>query len=106
MKRLSTLVFAAATAACIIASMPLTTRRADDEGSPIFGVKIPAGYRQLELVAPSQEAGNLDELRGILGNAIDEGLSGGDASLPRWRGSLLFAKLTTTHNSQFAISDQ
>jgi hypothetical protein len=70
MKRFSTLVFAAATAACIIASMPLTTRRADDEGSPIFGVKIPAGYRQLELVAPSHEAGSLDELRGILGNAL------------------------------------
>lgn len=37
--------------------------------SPIFGVAIPAGYREWTLVAPSQEAGGLDELRAILGNA-------------------------------------
>jgi hypothetical protein len=42
---------------------------ADDKGSPIYGVTIPAGYRQWELVAPSREAGSLDELRAILGNA-------------------------------------
>lgn len=36
--------------------------------SPIFGVTIPRGYRRWELVAPSREAGRLDELRGILGN--------------------------------------
>jgi hypothetical protein len=38
--------------------------------SPIYGVAIPAGYRQWELIAPSQEAGSLDELRAKLGNAI------------------------------------
>jgi hypothetical protein len=43
---------------------------ADDNGSPIFGVTIPAGYRQWEFVAPSHEAGNFDELRGILGNDL------------------------------------
>ena len=42
---------------------------ADDKASPIYGVTIPAGYRQWEVVAPSHEAGNLDELRAILGNA-------------------------------------
>lgn len=43
---------------------------AADKASPIFGVTIPAGYRQWELIAPSQETGRLDELRGILGNAV------------------------------------
>jgi cytochrome P460 len=43
---------------------------ADDLASPTFGVTIPAGYRHWELVATSQETGKLDELRGILGNAI------------------------------------
>lgn len=38
--------------------------------SPIFGVSIPTGYRQWELVAPSQETGRLDELRAILGNTV------------------------------------
>jgi hypothetical protein len=36
--------------------------------SPIYGVAIPEGYRQWELVAPALEAEPLDELRGILGN--------------------------------------
>lgn len=41
--------------------------------SPIFGVTIPQGYKQWELVAPAEEAAPLDELRAVLGNqtAID-----------------------------------
>jgi hypothetical protein len=64
MKRISLLVLATAAAACVIAS-----GRADDEASPIFGVKIPPGYRQWELIAPSQVPG-FDELRAILGNDV------------------------------------
>src|SRR5207248_65479 len=40
-----------------------------DDASPIFGVRIPAGYRQWELIAPSHVPG-FDELRGILGNPV------------------------------------
>jgi hypothetical protein len=36
--------------------------------SPIFGVTIPRGYRQWELVAPAEEAAPLNELRAVLGN--------------------------------------
>lgn len=36
--------------------------------SPIYGVTIPEGYRQWALIAPSQEAPPLNELRAILGN--------------------------------------
>lgn len=43
---------------------------AEPVSSPIFGVTVPSGYRQWEVVAPSQETGNLDELRVILGNAV------------------------------------
>src|SRR5262249_40384685 len=39
--------------------------RSDDQGSPIFGVKIPDGYRQWELISVSQ---GKDELKSILGN--------------------------------------
>jgi hypothetical protein len=70
MKRKSILAYAVATTACVFASFAFSAGRPNDEGSPIFGVTIPAGYRQWELVAPSHEAGSLDELRGILGNAI------------------------------------
>jgi hypothetical protein len=36
--------------------------------SPIYGVSIPEGYRQWELIAPAQEGDPLDELRAVLGN--------------------------------------
>lgn len=36
--------------------------------SPIFGVNIPSGYRQWELIAPAHRP-DFDEIRGILGNA-------------------------------------
>jgi hypothetical protein len=39
--------------------------RGDDTSSPIFGVKIPDGYRQWELIAVSQ---GKSELKSILGN--------------------------------------
>jgi hypothetical protein len=37
--------------------------------SPIYGVTIPDGYRQWELIAPALETEPLDELRAVLGNA-------------------------------------
>jgi hypothetical protein len=70
MKWLSILVLAAATAACVIASMLFTAGRADDDGSPIFGVKIPAGYRDWRLISVAHEEGNLNDLRAILGNDV------------------------------------
>ncbi len=56
-------------AACALALVS-TLSKADDDSSPIFGVRIPAGYRQWGLIAPSQETGSFNELRGILGNPI------------------------------------
>jgi Cytochrome P460 len=72
MKRISrsTLLAAGASAACLFASIPFTAGRAAVEASPIYGVTIPDGYRQWEVVAPSEELGKLDELRVILGNPI------------------------------------
>src|SRR5580692_6549394 len=72
MKRIfvSTLAVAVAAVTGFIATKPFAAAGAEGEGSPIYGVTIPAGYRQWEVVAPSQEAGSLDELRVILGNAI------------------------------------
>jgi Cytochrome P460 len=70
MKRIFISMLAAATAGSVLASTPLTPGRADDEGSPIFGVTIPDGYRHWEMIAPSEETGSLDELRAILGNDL------------------------------------
>jgi hypothetical protein len=41
-----------------------------NNASPIYGVTIPAGYRQWELIAPALEAEPLNELRAVLGNAV------------------------------------
>lgn len=40
------------------------------DASPIYGVKLPDGYRKWELIAPAQEAAPLDELRAVLGNDL------------------------------------
>jgi hypothetical protein len=50
-----------------VAKKALSTDCGDENSSPIFGVKIPDGYRQWELIAPSQ---NEKELKGIVGNSI------------------------------------
>lgn len=48
-----------------------TPMRADAQSaSPIYGVVIPEGYRQWELVAVSHESDPLNELRSILGNPV------------------------------------
>ena len=70
MKRTSLTLFAAVTIACVVASTSFTTGGADDEGSPIFGVKIPPGYRDWMLISVAHEAGDLNDLRAILGNDV------------------------------------
>jgi hypothetical protein len=70
----------AATTACIAFSA--VSAAADDvkplgrsganpaDASPIYGVTIPQGYRQWQMIAPAEEAAPLDELRVVLGNPI------------------------------------
>jgi hypothetical protein len=49
-------------------SLGATTPSLPRQASPIYGVTLPDGYRDWELVAPSQETGGLDELRTVVGN--------------------------------------
>jgi hypothetical protein len=69
MKSSFILALAAIASASIISLVPVAAGQTDDDASPIFGVKIPQGYRNWEMVAVSEEAG-LDELRGVLGNDV------------------------------------
>jgi len=62
-----------------------------EDASPIFGVTIPQGYRQWELIAPSQVGDPFDELRAILGNDVAIRAYGGK-TLPFPDGTVL-AKL-------------
>jgi hypothetical protein len=43
---------------------------ADGAAAPVFDVKIPAGYRDWKLISVAHEAGNLNDLRAVLGNDI------------------------------------
>jgi hypothetical protein len=70
MKRIFVFSFATVTAACVVASIAFAAGGSDDEASPIFGVKIPPGYRDWRLISVAHEAGNNNDLRAILGNDV------------------------------------
>jgi Cytochrome P460 len=89
-------LLAAGTAFSVLAVTSSASERAAADGaSPIFGVTIPQGYRQWELVAPSEEADPLNELRAILGNAVAI-KAFRDGTLPFPDGTIL-AKLAWKH---------
>jgi hypothetical protein len=68
MKWLTILVLAIAIALTALAALPFAAGHAEDEASPIFGVKIPLGYRDWRLISVAHEEGTLNDLRAILGN--------------------------------------
>jgi hypothetical protein len=43
---------------------------ADSQATPVFDVKIPAGYRDWKLISVAHEAGNNNDLRAVLGNDV------------------------------------
>ena len=71
MKR-TTFLLAFATLAGVGAFVVLASGQADEAASPIYGVTIPAGYRDWKLIAVNQIllAGKGDQLRAQLGNDI------------------------------------
>src|SRR5437879_3855073 len=70
MKQIPIFVIAATMAVSVIGAMTFSAGGADDESSPIFGVKIPAGYREWRLISVAHEEGDLNDLRAILGNDV------------------------------------
>jgi hypothetical protein len=70
MKRFAFILIAVATVAGIVAFTVHASGHADEEAAPIFGVKIPPGYRDWRLISVAHEAGNLNDFRAILGNDI------------------------------------
>ncbi len=60
-------VMALAGAAAYIAP---ASGQADGEAAPIFGIKIPSGYRDWKLISVAHEECKLNDLRAILGNDV------------------------------------
>jgi len=58
-------------AAIVVCSAYVTRSTADTVGAaPLFGITIPQGYRDWKLVSVAHEAGNLNDIRAILGNEL------------------------------------
>jgi hypothetical protein len=70
-QRITFLMVALATVAGVIASLAPASGHADEEASPIYGVRIPPGYREWKLIAVSEiAAGEKSQLRAEFGNDI------------------------------------
>ena len=52
----------------VVVYMAHASGHADGEAAPIFGIKIPPGYRDWRLISVAHEEGNLNDLRALLGN--------------------------------------
>src|ERR1700731_3432867 len=68
MKRIAFLLVAVATVAGVVAFTAPASGQDDGEAAPIFGIKIPSGYRDWRLISVAHEEGKLNDLRAILGN--------------------------------------
>ena len=66
--RIAFLLFAVVAVAGVVVYMAHASGQADGEAAPIFGVKIPAGYRDWRLISVAHEEGDLNDIRAILGN--------------------------------------
>jgi Cytochrome P460 len=68
MKGTALLVIAVAIMAVVLASTFPASGRADDGAVPIFGIKMPSGYRDWRLISVAHEEGNLHSFAAVLGN--------------------------------------
>ncbi len=58
------------TAICLAAAVvPALVAGQSGRASPIYGVTVPEGYRQWQMIGVAEEAEPLNELRAVLGNA-------------------------------------
>ncbi len=70
MERFALVLVAVVAMAGVAACLAPASGQADGETAPIFGVKIPPGYRDWRLISVAHEEGNLNDLRAILGNEV------------------------------------
>ena len=83
MKRIAFLFAVVAVAGVAVFTVAAAAGDSDGEAVPIFGIKIPPGYRDWRLVSVAHEAGNLNDIRAILGNdSAIKAYRGREASVP------------------------
>ncbi len=70
MKRIAFLLVPVAAVAGVVAFTFSASGHANEEAAPVFGIKIPPGYRDWKLISVAHETGNLNDLRAVLGNDV------------------------------------
>jgi len=70
MRRIVYLLITLVLVAGIVAFTALASGDVDEEAAPLFGVRIPPGYRDWRLISVAHEEGKLNDLRAILGNDV------------------------------------
>jgi hypothetical protein len=70
MKVIAYLLSAVVALTVVVVYMAHACEPADGDAAPIFGVKLPPGYRDWRLISVAHEAGNNNDLRAILGNDV------------------------------------
>jgi hypothetical protein len=70
MKRRALLTAALTTLAVLVAGMIVDADADEEAQAPIFGVELPHGYRDWRLISVAHEAGDLNDLRAVLGNDL------------------------------------
>jgi hypothetical protein len=67
-RRIAYFFFAVVTLTGVVVCSAPASGHADGEAAPIFGIKLPPGYRDWKLISVAHEAGNNNDLRAVLGN--------------------------------------
>jgi len=70
MKGIVFVLLAAATAVGLLVSITPASGQGSGEAVPIFGIKIPPGYRDWKFVSVAHEEGNLHSIGAVLGNDV------------------------------------
>jgi len=70
LKRATFLLIAVVAVAGVVALTANAKGNMDEKAAPVFGVKLPLGYRDWKLISVAHEEGNLNDLRAILGNEM------------------------------------
>ena len=68
--RIVFLLFAVVAVIGVVVHMAHASGQGDGEAAPIYGIKIPVGYRDWRLISVAHEEGNLNDLRALLGNDV------------------------------------
>jgi Cytochrome P460 len=91
MRRISFWLLAIASVSGVLASTAPASGRADEEAVPIFGIKIPPGYRDWRLISVAHEEGSLNDIRAVLGN--DKAIRAYRAGAPPFPDTTIIARI-------------